>query len=302
MGLFTKRNAPPPAQLRCDVPDEVRSRILAVFQDLCYEPNGGFDGLLDEVGKRLFKEYGRLRASGYEAARRSNNPVIEHFFCCRDEEALDFIEACFQPFLYNGGQRGVDEINAIFREHGVAYELSPYVRHEVEKETSLFGRMRPGKVFEIEYPRIIPRADHLVHTDIVEPTLKLLTNSKLRVANAEMLKAHGALRLGELEDGITLCGSAFESVLKTICDIKRWPYDANRDTIAKLVGICRDNGLFPAFYAPIFDSVGTIRNKLGDAHGRGPTQQHVVTQEQAEHMLHATASHVLLLAKLAGLG
>ncbi|MBK8914510.1 MAG: hypothetical protein IPM64_07880 [Phycisphaerales bacterium] len=302
MGLFTKRNAPPPTQLRYDLPDQVRTRILAAFQDLCGEQQGGFDGLLREVGDRLFKEYGGLRASSYEAARRSNNPVIEHFYCCRPEEALDFIEACFQPFVYRGGQRGVDEINAIFREHGIGFELTAYVQHEVKKETSFFGRLRPGIVIETEYPRVIPRADHLVHTEVVEPTLKLLTNSKLRVANTEMLKAHAALRLGEFEDAITLCGSAFESVLKTICDLKKWPYDANRDTCAKLVGICRDNGLFPAFYAPIFESVGTIRNKLGDVHGRGPTPQHSVTQEQAEHMLRATAAHVLLLAKLAGLG
>lgn len=302
MGLFTKRNAPKPTQLRYDLSDQVRTRILAVFRDLCGEPQGGFDNLLREVGDRLFKEYGGLRASGYEAARRSNHPVIEHFYCCRPEEAMDFIETCFQPFVYTGGQQGVDEINSIFREHGIGYELTPYVQHEVQKETSLFGRLRQGTVIETEYPRVILRSDHLVHSEVVEPALKLLTHSKLRVANTEMLKAHAALRLGEFEDAITLCGSAFESVLKTICDLKKWPYDPNRDTCAKLVGICRDNGLFPAFYAPIFESVGTIRNKLGDAHGRGPAPQYAVTQTEAEHMLHATAAHVLLLARLAGLG
>ncbi len=305
MGLFTKRNAPPPTQLRYDLPDQVRTRILAAFRDHCggpYEPQGGFDGLLREVGDRLFKESGGLRASSYVAARRSDNPVIEHFACCQADEALDFIEACFQSFIYRGRQQGVDEINAIFREHGIGYELTPYVEHFIGRDGKVTSEIRGGCTVETEYPRIIRRDEHLVHTEVIEPMLKLLTNSKLRVANSEMLGAHAALRLGEFEDAITLCGSAFESVLKTICDLKKWPYDANRDTCAKLVGICRDNGLFPAFYAPIFESVGTIRNKLGDVHGRGPTPQHSVTQEQAEHMLRATAAHVLLLAKLAGLG
>ena len=84
MGLFSKRNATPPAQLRYDLPDQVRSRILAAFRDNCeseYGPHGGFEGLLSDVGRRLFKEYGGLRASSYIAARRSDNPVIEHFFC-----------------------------------------------------------------------------------------------------------------------------------------------------------------------------------------------------------------------------
>ncbi len=115
MGLFSKRNAPPPAQLQYDLPEQVRTRILAVFKDLCGEPQGGFEGLLHEVGNRLFKEYGGLRASSYRAARRSDHPVIEHFYCCEPNEALDFIEACFQPFVYTGRQQGVDEINTIFR-------------------------------------------------------------------------------------------------------------------------------------------------------------------------------------------
>ena len=161
--------------------------------------------------------------------------------------------------------------------------------------------MRRGTVIEIEYPRIIRRDEHLAHQEIIEPVLKLLTNSKLRVANAEMLKAHAALRVGDYEDAITLCGSAFESVLKTICGIKKWAYDADRDTCAKLIRICRDHGLFEPFYAPVFEAVGTVRNKLGDAHGRGPKSQHTATKEYADHLVHMTSAHLLLLAKLAGL-
>lgn len=303
--LFSKRNAPPPGQLRYDLPDEVRIRILAALRDHCgdpYDGRGGFDGMLLEVGHRLFKEYGGLCASSYAAVRRSENPVIEHFGCCPIEQAIDFIEACFQTRAYAGYQRGVDEINVILREQGIGYELTPYTDHKVEKEASLFGSRRKATLIETEYPRMIRRDEHLLHEEVVKPALQLLASSKLRVANSEMLKAHAALRTGEFEDAITLCGSAFESVLKTICDIKRWPYDPNRDAGAKLVGICRDHNLFPPFYAPILETVATIRNKLGDAHGRGPRAVHVVTQAQAEHMLHLTSAHVLFLAKLAGLG
>jgi len=302
--LFSKRNAPPPAKLGYELSEQVRTRILAVFQDHCgdpYGPQGGFDGLLDEVGKHLFKEYGGLRAPSYVAARRTDNPVIEHFYCCEPDEAIDFIETCFQCFIYRGGQRGVDEVNAVFREHAIGFELTAFVEHHVEKEAPFFGQLRKGTFIECEYPRVIRRDEHLVHGEVVEPALNLLTKSKLRVANAEMLRAHAALRVGNYEDAITLCGSSFESLLKTICALKKWPYDPDRDTCSKLVSICRDNGLFPPFYTPIFEAVGTIRNKLGDAHGRGPKAQHTVTKELADHMVHMTSANILLLARLAGL-
>lgn len=295
--FYSRRKSLPPKVLRYDIPPDIRTRILAVFSDHSYEPHGGFFKLLEDVGNALFKQYGGLSRSMYAAARRSENPVIDHFFSCSDEYALDFIEACFQQPVYNGRQKGVDEINEIFHEAGIGYELTPFVEHPIE--TSWLGRLRKG--IEYEFPRVIRRDDQLIHQEIIEPTLKLLSDSRLRVANSEMLKAHSALRHGDLEDAITLAGSAFESLLKTICDIKGWSYDRNRDTSSRLVNICRDHNLFPPFYVPIFEAAGTIRNKLSDAHGRGPTPQYQVTREYAEHMVQMTSSHMLLIAKLAGL-
>ena len=302
--LFSKRNATPPAELHYDIPEQVRSRILAIFQDHCGDPRGaqgGFEGLLAEVGKRLFKEYGDLRAPGYVAARRSDNPVVEHFFSCETDEAGDFIEACFQSSVYRGGQRGVDEINSVFREDGIGFELSAFVEHHVEKEEPRFGQIRKRTYIEREYPRLIRRDEQYVHEQVVAPALKLLTHSKFRVANSEILKAHSDHRTGRHEDAITACSSAFESVLKTICDLKGWSYNVDKDTCATLVDICYNQGLFPSFYVDLFKRVGTIRNKLGDAHGRGPTPIHDVDDAHAEHMLYMTSVHIILLCKLAGL-
>lgn len=298
--IFSKRTAPQIRQLRYDIPDEVRTRILTVFQDGASE-NYGFHALLKDLGNALFKSYGYLSRSSYSATQRSENPVIEHFYTCELPHVLDFIETYFQQQTYVGRQNGVDEINDIFREHGIGYELMPYVEHESDKPAKIMGRLTGGKVIEIEYPRIIQRRDQLVHEQVIEPTLKLLTDSRFRIANEELLKAHTALRLGDFENAITLCGSAFESFLKTICSIRKWNFDPNRDTCAKLVSICRDNGLFPAFYSPIFEAIGTVRNKSGDAHGRGPNKAIPVGQSQAEHMIHMTSAHMLLIANLAGL-
>jgi|LGVC01.1.fsa_nt_gb hypothetical protein len=300
--LFSRRKNPPSVIHRYDISEQIRTRILAVFKDHCYEPYGGFEKLLSAVGDVLFKQYGGLSRSSYVAARRSDHPVIEHFYSVDTDYAIDFIEACFQQNVYNGGQKGVDEINEIFLETGIGFELTPFVEHHVEKEGALFGRIRKGTYIEYEYPRVVPRDNQLVHEEVISPAFHLLTDYRLRVANSEILKAHSALRSKDFESAITLSASAFESLLKTICDIKGWSYDPHHDTCSKLVKICKDNNLFPPFYVPLFESVGSIRNKLSNAHGRGPTLSFPALLEHAEHMIHITSSHMLFLMKLAGLG
>lgn len=256
--LFSKRNRPPPLEVSYEISAQVRRRILAVLESYSAGSLGGLRRILDDVGNRLIKEYGGLCAPGYEAARLSDDPVEEHFYSCDDEQALDFIEACFQSFGYQGGQKGVEEINEIFCEHGIGYELTRFTEYEVEKEVALYGRKKKRTVIEREYPQILRKDHQLIHKQVIEPALELLSGPMLRVANSEMLKAHAAVRDGDYEDAITLCGSAFESVLKTICDAKKWPHDPDRDTFAKLIEICRDHGLFSPFYVPIFVATGTF--------------------------------------------
>jgi hypothetical protein len=268
-----------------------------VFQGFCDEYTGDFEKLLNDVARIIIKEYGFLCQPAYISARRSDNYAIEHFYCCNNEQALDFIELCFQQREYRGYQKGVDEINRIFNEYGIGFELTSFIEHETVKEISSFGRT--GRVIEYEYPRIIKKSEQIMHQEVVQPSMELLSDSRFRVANSEILKAHTSLRNGDYEDAITLCGSAFESVLKTIIGFKGWKYDS-KDTCAKLISICRDNNLFPSFYCPAFESIGSVRNKLSDAHGRGPEKTDNATKENAEHMIHMTSTHIIFLAKCAG--
>jgi Abortive infection C-terminus len=89
--------------------------------------------------------------------------------------------------------------------------------------------------------------------------------------------------------------------MKTICANKGWPFDKGADGCKKLVDTCSVNRLFPEFYANVLIATGTIRNKMGDAHGRGPTPQYSVTKEHAGHMIRLVSTHVTLLVDLAGL-
>lgn len=137
--LFSKRHAPPPDQYRYDLPDNVRWRILHSIEHLSKDSGNRFDidQMLQEVGDRILREYGGLFRPGYEAARVSDHPVIEHFFSSDEEMALDFIEMCFQVRGNCGRQKGVDAINEILRDAAIGYELTPFVEIQTNKPGNL---------------------------------------------------------------------------------------------------------------------------------------------------------------------
>jgi hypothetical protein len=283
------------------IPDQVRLRIFLLLQDTVSE-SVDIESFLAQVGRSIQRRYGYLSQSSYLAARRSENPIVEHFASCGEEQFLEFLELCFQHEVLCGNQKAVDEINNIFRESWIGYYLTSFVEHNEEAEGWIVpGWKAKGYATKYEYPKAIRSSDGLIQQSLVEPTFTLLSDSRFQVANTELIRSHKAMRSGNYDDAITLAGAAFESVLKTICDINSWIYDKDRDTCRKLIEICQKNGLFPTFYLASFESVCTVRNRLGDAHGRGPVRSNTAQLEHAEHMIHLTSTNMLLLAKLAGL-
>lgn len=301
--LYSRRASPQPDIYRYDIPENVRWRILHTMKDLPERLMHTFDlgEMFGQVQDKLLQQYGDLYRPAYDAACVHKDPLLNHFLCCPDEMALDFIEACFQTRSGCGQQAGVDLINTIFQDEAIGYELTAWREIETDEPAKLFGRPTGGKTFRIEFPRIIRKDEQFTHEEIVQPCLAVLGNPKLETANSEMLTALEDYREGKYADALTSCGSAFESVLKIICEHLGWTFDPDKDTCSKLVGICRENGLFPPFYTPIFEATGTIRNKLGDAHGRGPAPMYAVGKEHVDHMIQMTSAHIVALVGLANL-
>jgi len=309
---FSRRAVPTPqaARFRYDVPQQARQRIFVSLEQDCrqqFSPSCDLGTILSELGDLLMAAYGGLYRSGYEAARMSDDPVINHFMLCNDLMALDWIEFVFQCFHYSGDDRWRQTVNEIFKQEHIGYELTPYVKTIVKGDKpmtpiALFSRASGyGDRVEYQYPQIIKKDDDFTHAEIVQPCLNLLSDPKFKTANEEMLKAHQEYRHGNYADAITDCGAAFETVMKTICEAKGWPYEKARATCKDLVDVCRDKGLFPGFYAPFFIDAGTIRNKLGDAHGKGPTPEFTATKEHFEHMVQITSANILFFARLANI-
>lgn len=295
MGLpFSKRNKPAPATLRYDIPDMVRGRILSAFA-LCTEGQyAGMHTMIQDAGKMCALAYGGYRLPSHGILTSdAHKQITDHFMACRDEEVIDFIEWCFQSQGYGVGQVGVDIINGIFRQEGIGYEFSPYTERRVEMPKGTYRLDR-------KYPEATVKTNELAHQEIVMPTLKLLGDPAFQSANDHMLKAHELYRKGDNRSAITECGSALETVLKTICQKKQWAYTPDKDVLSGLVQVCNDNGLFYPFYVEILKNCGTIRNKLG-AHGQEPVPTYTTESEHVEHMIHLVSSHILFLAKVAGM-
>jgi hypothetical protein len=301
MSLFSQRQHLPTNQYRYDFPSEARSRFLYLMQNRLGKYNLGFGTVLNEVGNFVLEKEGGLRRPAYEAARMSDDPVIQHFFSSDDFKALDFVQFCFSTEGNCGGQEMVDAVNTVFDETGMGYELTPvvYAPQTATNRRSWSSALIPRKVEQA--PRIIRKDEKFSHQEIVQPTLHVLSDSRFASANRELLEGIDKLRLGEWADSITSCGAAIESALKTICTAKGWPYDPHKDTCSKLLDICREKGLFHPFYKPILEGTATIRNKVGDAHGKGPHTEFAATKELAQHMVHTCCSNIALLVSLAKL-
>src|SRR6266446_2840038 len=157
----------PSASMIYGIPDEVRHRILLVLDDAVVNASGNFEWFLSQIGRLLLKRYGFLAQSGYVAARRSQNPVVEHFACCDEEQFLYLLEVCFEQDVLCGKQNIVDEINKIFRQSGIGYHFTPFVEHEKKTEAWIVpGWKQKGLAKEYEYPKAIRSADALIQQSI----------------------------------------------------------------------------------------------------------------------------------------
>jgi hypothetical protein len=141
-----------------------------------------------------------------------------------------------------------------------------------------------------------------IHSEVVLPVLRLLSDARFESANSEYRSAHEAYRHGELEDCLVDCGKALESVLKVIGRKRGWKIEDN-DTASKLIHAAVESGFLASYSQAalnhlkglIESSTPTIRNKMG-GHGAGVNPR-VIPQHLAAFQLHQTAAVILYLAE-----
>ncbi|AFI67371.1 Uncharacterised protein [Burkholderia pseudomallei] len=297
--LFSKRQKRargemPDVYVYDELPQPLRVQIVHIIQDAFgIDPSYQSDHskkAYEFVKQALCREYGVFELVKHA---RSDQESIFNFFLNEEsvERALDVVEICFKviqvfiegnwSYKHNTERKiepedAVSELNERFKEHGVGYQFES------------------GEIIRVD--------SEFLHAEAVKPTLAILRDKDFAGANEEFLKAHEHYRHGRYKECLVDGLKAFESTMKTICNLRGWPTQST-DTAKNLIATCMSNGLFPAYFESQFSSirsllesgVPTVRNKNG-GHGQGSAPV-AVPEYLARYALNLTATTILFMVE-----
>ena len=208
--------------------------------------------------------------------------LIELSFHCIDTSVRQEGRRHYHLDWRNGAKQTPDdaikELNYRFQEHAIGYQYAG------------------GQIIKV-------RSQYL-HSETVEPAVTLLHDAGFEGALQEFMNAHKCYRERTYKDAIVNASNAFESTMKTICDIRRWTYPPN-STTTKLIDVLFDNNLispemkshFTSLRSALASGVSPIRNKGGQGgHGQGSTPVQV-PNHIAAYALHLTAANIVFLVE-----
>ena len=177
----------------------------------------------------LCREYGvfRLRGDHHDHGERMYLEELVNFFLQEKnvERSLDVVELCFgvidqgtrdwtymrRPNASGVADDALREINERFQEHSVGYCF------------------QNGRIIRID--------SQLIHSEVVKPALTLLSGKQYAGAQQEFLNAHEHYRAGKAKEALNECLKAFESTMKTVCDLRGWSYGQNATAKSCLMSV-----------------------------------------------------------------
>lgn len=171
---------------------------------------------------------------------------------------------------------GLNEINQRLKQHALGYQFVS------------------GELIRLD--------EEFMHEEVVLPALSLLQLSHFAGTREEFLKAHKHYREGNKSETLVECYKSFESMMKSICEKRRWTYDKTKSA-SHLIDVCMKENLIPGFWQAHFTGLRTIlenaipapRNKTS-AHGAG-TNPKKIPDELVPYVLHMTAATLLFLGE-----
>lgn len=301
--VFSRRSAPRGKGYAPDnISDTLRNRILLLYRELLsgqrpnqYQSQGDYTReFWEDMARQLQHLYGKPRLS--EARTLSAAEDALNFVCvCEPAHFFDFLELTFKTEclwrVILERNELVDAINEIFRVENAPYQLTPVVTHE---ERSSDSYDRGTTIHTIALPKVVRAEDEVTHTEAVAPALSVLAAPPLRAANLEFRDALDEYRKGHYGDCLTKCGSAFESVMKTICKRNRWSFDEKKATAGPLLDVILANSRLDRFFKEPLMLIATMRNRLSSSHGGGDAVRSV-ERHVAQYALTSTAAAIVLL-------
>lgn len=273
-----------------ELPPALRGQIVHIFRDAIGRGVGEIHGenLWVSLERTVCRERGTFVLND-----EHEMPEARCFWSILNEkvpDVLDVIEVgcrviqfAVSPVARRIGEarmssgEALEEFNARFREHSVGYQYES------------------GEIVRVD--------SAMIHAEVIKPALHLLSDRDFSGANSEFLKAHEHYRHGRYEEAMVDALKAFESVMKTICDRRKWAYKADKATASVLIDTVFDNELVPSFVKSEFtalvsvlkDGAPTARNRAA-GHGTGATPR-AVPRHLAAYVLHMTAANIVFLVE-----
>lgn len=284
-----------------DIPETLRVQICRIFSKSigAYREYGEFDFSHQEENNQLWRELREMTAQelGRGTLANENEPQKDCLKFLQFEQNtdhwLDLVEILARS------------IDIICREYHQDDRQSKGITqtpdNAIEELNFRFRDARLG--YQYENGQIVRIDNQLIHAEVTKPALQLLSDPRFKGAEEEFLKAHEHYRVRNYKDCNTNALNAFESTLKTICDLKGWSYNTSRDVASELIKIVRNEKLLPDYLDRSFDQLiatlksglPEVRNKAG-GHGQGATPQQT-PDYIAAYALHLIAANIVLLIR-----
>lgn len=181
-------------------------------------------------------------------------------------------------------------------------QLEDLINYSIDELNKRFEQHYIG--YEFINSQIIRKDNKYMHSEVVKPALIILKDQSFKGAEQEFLKAHDYKLKGDNKSAIQEALKAFESTLKTICDLNNYNYNPYKDTSKDLITILINNSFFPSYLSShisglrttLESGLPTLRNKQS-GHGQGINIVKV-SDEFVEYALNLAATNIILLCKI----
>ena len=288
-GVFSRRTKTKPKSLK-PLTDEFRNRVVMALRDSL---GGRWADFWEEIHKKLAYLHGRTRLSPGSLP----NPladVLTFIMSCPDGQFFDFVELALAAHTVGTQDDLVKVINHFLLVDDLPYSVTGYVWTEGVEVLPGMGPYKQRVNRLTAYPQVIVRGSQVTHALAIEPALTLLKHPDFVSANKEFLDGLADYRKGDYGDCLTKCGSAFESVLKVICDRNGWSYNQTDTANVLLTTVFNQKPTLEGFLKEPLMIVSTLRNRLSKSHGAGTVPKDVPAN-RAEYTINATAAAILLI-------